>query len=178
MIYAQPQAEHAISELACEIKNVESAKWYRRLRIIQLSMAGHPVKQLSEQFDLCRATIRDYIKAYNQGNLQQLRPQKQPGRPKKAGQLTGDRWQEILSQTPNQYQKLETDSRQWTLELLAVYAKQYLDTEVHFSTIYKAMKRCGYRTGRSKLRIGSPDPDYIVKRQTAEQLRKKPSRGN
>ena len=31
---------------------------------------------------------------------------------------------EILSQTPNQYEKLETDSRQWTLELLAGYAKE------------------------------------------------------
>ena len=61
---------------------------------------------------------------------------------------------------------------------LVGYAKAYLDAEVDFSTISKAMKRCGLRTGRSKLRVGSPDPDYIVKRQTVEQLRSLQQRGN
>jgi transposase len=178
MIYAIPQGEHAISELAAQIKTAETAKWYRRLKIVQLSMAGDSVGQLAQQFDLCQPTIRNYIKAYNKEGIQTLRPQKPPGRPKKVGQLGKDDWGEILSRTPNQYDKLETDSRQWTLELLVGYAKAYLDAEVDFSTISKAMKRCGLRTGRSKLRVGSPDPDYIVKRQTVEQLRSLQQRGN
>ncbi len=74
------------------------------------------------------------------------------------GHLSRDQWSEILSQTPNQYDKLETDSRQWTLELLVGYASKYLDREVTLSTISKALRRCKYRTGRSKLRVGSPEP--------------------
>ena len=119
MIYAIPQGEHAISELQVEIKTAEKAKWYRRLKIVQLSMAGDNVPQLAQQFDLCQPTIRNYIKAYNEEGIQTLRPQKPPGRPKKVGQLSRDDWGEILSQTPNQYDRLETDSRQWTLELLS-----------------------------------------------------------
>ena len=66
MIYAQPQAEHAISVLQVELKGAGDAKWYRRLKIIQLSMSGMKVKKLSHQFDLCRKTVRNNIKAYNQ----------------------------------------------------------------------------------------------------------------
>jgi transposase len=178
MIYAIPFSENAVSELQFAIKTAKDVKWYRRLKIVQRSMSGLSVPQLAAEFDLCRVTVRTYIKAYNDGGIQRLVPKKQPGRPPKVGHLTRDDWSEILSQTPNQYQKLETDSRRWTLELLVCYAKEYLDCEVVFQTISEAMRRCKYRTGRSKLRVGSPDPDYIVKRERVENLRSLPSTGN
>lgn len=178
MIYAIPQTEHAISELQFAIKEAKEAKWYRRLKIIQLSMAEKTVPQLADEFDLCSATIRSYIKAYNGDGIENLRPKKQPGRPRKVGHLSRDDWSEILLRTPNQYEKLETDSRQWTLELLVGYAKQYLNEQVTLDTISKALRRCKYRTGRSKLRVGSPDPDYTVKRARVEDLRSLPQRGN
>jgi len=178
MIYAQPQAEHAISELQKKLTGAKDAKWYRRLKIIQLSMSGVSVPKLSDQFDLCPKTVRNYIKSYNQGGIDQLRVKNSPGRPTKVGHLCRDDWSEILSQTPNQYERLETDSRQWTLELLVRYAKEYLSQDVCLDTISKALRRCKYRTGRSKLRIGSPDPDYLVKRERVEKLRSLPPRGN
>ena len=172
------QAEHAISELQAQLKGAKDAKWYRRLKITQLSMSGISVPKLSDQFDLCSKTVRNYIKAYNQGGIDQLSPQKSPGRPPKVGHLSRDDWSEILSQTPNQYERLETDSRQWTLELLVRYAKEYLSQDVCLDTISKALRRCKYRTGRSKLRVGSPDPDYLVKRERIKQLRSLPPRGD
>lgn len=178
MIYAQPQGDHAISELQVELRNAKDAKWYRRLKVIQLSMAGMTVPQLSEQFDVCPLTLRTYIQAYNQGGIEGLRPGKSPGRPPKVGQLSKEDWGEILHQPPNHYQKLDTDSRQWTLGVLVCYAKEYLGQEVCFQTISAALKRCKYRTGRSKLRVGSPDPDYQVKRQRVEELRSLPPRDN
>ena len=171
MIYASAQIEHAISELQVAIREAKQAKWYRRLRIIQLSMAGSTVPKLASQFDLCPATVREYIKAYNAGQIEKLRPKKSPGRPPKVGQLNKDDWEQILQQTPNQYEKLSTDSRQWTLGLLVSYAREYLDQQVCIDTISKALKRCKYRTGRSKLRVGSPDPEYKVKLKRIETLR-------
>lgn len=178
MIYAQPQGDYAISELQVELRNAQHAKWYRRLKIIQLSMTGITVPQLSEQFDLCRATVRSYIKAYNEGGIEGLRPGKSPGRPPKVGQLTRDQWEEILRRTPNQYERLQTDSRRWTLELLACYAKEYLHQEVCFQTIWAALRRLKYRPGRSKLRVGSPDPEYQIKRARIEAFRGLPPRDN
>ena len=178
MLYAQPHGDHAISELQVELKKAKDVKWYRRLKVIQRSMAGRRVPQLVEEFDLCAATLRSYIKAYNQGGIEGLRPGKSSGRPPKVGQLRKEDWGEILQQTPNQYEKLDTDSRTWTLGLLVRYAQAYLDQEVCFQTISAALKRCKYRTGRSKLRVGSPDPDYAVKRQRVEDLRSLPPRDN
>ena len=178
MIFAHPQFEGAVSQLAAEIKNADSAKWYRRLKIIQLSMAGKPVGQLAVEFDVCQATVRSYIKAYNNGGIDALRPQNASGRPPKIGQLTRDDWSEILRQTPDQYDRLETNERQWSLNLLVRYAKEYLGQEVCFQAVSAALRRCKYRTGRSKLRVGSPDPDYLVKRQNIETLRSFQSRGN
>ncbi len=106
MIYAWPQTEHAISELQATVKDAENAKWYRRLKIIQFSMAGSNVPKLSQQFEVCTATIRNYIKAYNANEIQGLIPKKSGGRPPKVGHLSRDQWSEILSQTPNQYDKL------------------------------------------------------------------------
>ena len=171
MIYAQAQSEHAITQLRDTLKEAKEVKWYRRLKIIQLSLAGSRVAKLADDFDLCRATIREYIKAYNAGEIEQLRAKKSPGRPPKVGQLHTDDWEQILHQTPNQYEKLETDSRQWTLSLLVDYAREYLDQQVCIDTISKALRRCKYRTGRSKLRVGSPDPDYQVKRERVQNLR-------
>jgi len=178
MIFANPQKEDSISELQIAIKKADNVKWYRRLKIIQLSMAEMTVPQLAEQFDLCKATVRNYIKAYNEGGIERLKPEKSPGRPAKIGHLSRDDWSEILNRTPNQYEKLETDSRQWTLALLTRYAKEYLGSEVCFQTISEALRRCKYRTGRSKLRIGSPDPNYQVKREKVEGLRSLQPRGN
>ena len=178
MLYAQPQGDHAISELQVELKKAEHARWYRRLKIIQLSMAGMRVPQLAEQFDLCEATVRSYIKAYDQGGMEGLRPGKSPGRPPKVGQVTRGEWEEILRRTPNQYEKLGTVFWSWTLELLARYAKEYLHQEVCFQTIWAALRRCKYRTGHSKLRVGSPDPEYQIKRQRIEELSGLPPRDN
>ena len=58
------------------------------------------------------------------------------------------------------------------------YAQAYLGQEVCFQTISAALKRCKYRTGRSKLRVGSPDPEYHVKRQRVEELRSLPQGDN
>ena len=115
--------------------NMPSVNWLPKSRPLKQpsgTAAGDSVGQLAQQFDLCQPTIRNYIKAYNKEGIQTLRPQKPPGRPKKVGQLGKDDWGEILSRTPNQYDKLQTDSRQWTLELLVGYAKAYLDAESVF----------------------------------------------
>ena len=40
MIYATPQKENAVSELQFAIKVAKDVKWYRRLKIVQLSISG------------------------------------------------------------------------------------------------------------------------------------------
>ena len=170
MTHAKIKDQEKQKRLADALKASKSKNWYRRLKIIQLSAAGYTVPQLSKLFNLSEATIRRYIKRYNQGGLDVLAPVKQTGRTPRIANWTKEDWDKVLEQTPNQYEKLNTQSRQWTLERLRLYLKEYHQIDVCISSVYNSLRRTGRRTGRSKLRVGSPDPDYKVKRKHIKEL--------
>ena len=170
MIYAKIKDQEEQKRLDDALKASKDKKWYRRLKIIALSAKKYTVQKLSEMFDLCEATIRNYIRSYNKGGLAKLAPGKSPGRPPKIAHWTEEQWDEVLEQTPNQYEKLNIQSRQWTLERLCLYLKEYHQIEVSVASVYNSLRRIGKRTGRSKLRVGSPDPDYRVKRKQIKEL--------
>ena len=70
-------------ELLKEIKQTTDAKWYRRLKIIQLSAENMSVPNLATLFDLCTATVRDYIKRYNAEGFAGLQRRSSDGAPPK-----------------------------------------------------------------------------------------------
>lgn len=178
MIYAQYKSSEDKEQLLDELKKAKNKSWYRRLEIIKLSAGKMTVQQLSKMFDLCETTIRDYIKTYNETGLKGLFPTKPPGRPPKIANWTKEDWDRVMEQTPNQYEKLNTQSRQWTFERLVAYVKEYHQIEVTIPCVYQALRRTGRRTGRSKLRVGSPDPMYAVKRSYTKELQNLHSWGN
>ena len=179
MIYARIQTNKQFQRLEEELERSQKKNWYRRLMIIKLSATEkRSVAQLSKMFDLCPATVRNYIRTYNLGGPKALVPQSPPGRKGKITRLQKTDWDAILEQTPNQYQLLNTDSIQWTLQLMVDYLDQYYQISVSIPAVYYALRRTGRRTGRSKLRVGSPDPDYQVKRQAIKEMTNLPLRGN
>jgi len=165
MIYAKIKDAEERERLKEALVTTKDKRMYSRLLIISLSSEGYQVKRLSEMFNVCKATIRTYIKSYSEGGLKGLAPIKQPGRPVKIGHWTKGDWDKVLEQTPSGYEKLSSRSRVWTLDLLRKYVKQYHGIDVCISSIHDSLKKTGRRTGRSKLRVGSPDPEYIAKRQ-------------
>ncbi len=171
MIYAEIKNQAEQEHLRDALKASKDKKWYCRLKIIQLSAQKTKVGELSREFDLSDATIRRYIHAYNSGGLSKLKPGKSSGRPPKIGHWTKEQWDKVLEQTPNQYDGLNTQSRQWTLDRLRLYVKEYHGIQVSISSVHRCLGKTGRRTGRSKLRVGSPDPKYTVKRKYVEELR-------
>jgi transposase len=170
MIFANVNYDR-LNLLEKELKDAKNVKWYKRLMIIQLSSQGKTVKQLAKDFNICQASIRDYIKRYNTGDLQNLRRQNSNGRPHKI-KLTKTQWEELLHQSPCQFEKLNTGARNWTQKLLVDYCSQYLDAKMSQSSISMLMKRLGIRWNRGKLKVTSPDPLYILKRERVEELKK------
>ena len=170
MIYAKIKDQEERIRLLDALKAAKDRNWYRRLKVIELSAEEYSVQELCDTFKLCEATIRNYIHSYNEGGLEELAPGKPTGRPPKIAHWTKEQWNEVLEQTPNRYEKLNTQSRQWTLERLRLYLKEYHQIEVSIASVYNSLRRTGRRTGRSKLRVGSPDPDYRVKRKQIEKL--------
>ncbi len=172
MIYAQV-SDDGLKLLEEELKSTKDAKWYKRLKIIQWSSQGETVPQLSKGSDVCEATVRDYIKRYNKGGLATLKPGKSSGRPPTT-QLTKAQWEELLHQSPCQFEKLDTGDRNWTQDILSVYCHEYLGVKIGSTAICMLLKRMGIRWNRGKLKVTSPDPDYTVKRERVQTLKKKP----
>ena len=172
MIYAQVSDE-GLKLLEKELKSTKDAKWYKRLEIIQWSSQGETVPQLSKRSDVCEATVRDYIKRYNNGGLAALKPGKSSGRPPTTD-LTKAQWEELLHRSPCQFEKLDTGARNWTQDMLSVYCYEYLGVQIGSTAICMLLKRMGIRWNRGKLKVTSPDPDYTVKRERVQTLKKKP----
>lgn len=170
MIFAKIRNKEEKEQLDDALRSSQKKVWYRRLQIIALSAKRHTVEQLSKMFDLSKATIRSYIKSYNQRGLDGLMPRKPPGRPPKIAHWTKEQWSEVLEQTPDQYEKLDTHSHQWTLGLMTKYLWEYHQIEVSAVSVHNSLKKTGRRTGRSKLRVGSPDPDYVIKRDRLKEV--------
>jgi len=159
-----------------ELKSTKDAKWYRRLKIVQLSSQKKTVSQLAKDFDVCEATVRDYIRRYNEGGLEALKRSNSNGRPPKV-KLTKAEWEELLHRSPCQFEKLNTGARNWSQKLLVEYCFQYLGVQITQSAISTLLKRLGIKWNRGKLKVTSPDPLYTVKRERIETLKHKAREG-
>ena len=174
MIYALVSPENR-KQLINELADTKDARWYRRLKIINLSSVGKTVPQLAEIFDLSSSTVRDYIHRYNSGGIAVLRRSYSPGRPKKIAFLK-EQWEELLHRSPAQFEKFNTAARNWTQELLVEYCQKYLSVEITQGRLCQILKKLGIKWNRGKLKVTSPDPLYTVKRERIETLKKKRNR--
>ena len=168
MIYAKVDAQQK-EILEAEMNSTTNAKWYRRLKVIDLSGQGFSVPELSQMFDLGLDTIRRYIYAYNQAGLEGLIPGYGQGRPLKLD-WSKTRWLDLLAQSPADLALLDTGAQNWTQALLRRYLATYHQVQVSQATICKALRRAGIRWRRAKRRVYSPDPLYVVKRQRIADL--------
>ena len=120
---------------------------------------------LAQWFDLSEATVRSYIKQYNEGGIVHLQPDKSPGR-KVSIPLTKAEWEDVLAQRPSQFEKLKTRARNWSQPLLQAYLYQYHQVEVVQGTISKTLQRQGisWKRAKKKWLFGNPGgaPIYRV----------------
>lgn len=148
MLFAQI-TKQGLEELKSAINTTEDAKWYRRLKIIDLSAQGHRVPELAQWFDIGEASVRRYIQQYNEGGLAGLEPGKSPGRSVSIP-LTKAEWEELLARRPNQFEELNTKARNWSQPLLQRYLRQYQQLDVSQGTISSTLKRQGISWKRAK----------------------------
>lgn len=170
----EPQVREMIR---IEMQRADDKKWYIRLKIIDLSGQGESVAALAQLFDLSEATIRDYIHRFNRAGVNGLRPEYGGGRPATLV-WTQAQWLDVLAQSPANLPLLASQARNWTQALLCQYLRLYHQIEVSQATIAKHLRQAGIRWRRAKLRVYSPDPLYLVKRQRIEQLQQMALRGD
>ena len=173
MIYAKANTQGG-QALVIALAACTDADQYRRLKIIDLSSQGTPVPTLAELFNVSKATVRTYIHRYNTGGLSGLKRTYSPGRPVHIS-LGRSQWEELLHQSPSNFERLGSAARNWTQDLLVCYLKVYHEIKVSKSAISKHFKALKIRFNRGKLTVTSPDPDYVVKRDRIKVLKKSPA---
>lgn len=174
MLYAHANAEEQ-ERIANAMKQTKDLHWHQRLHIISVSAQGKSVPELTELFAYCAATIRTYITCYNRDGLTGLTRQYSSGAPPKIP-FSKAEWEEILHQSPAQFDRVKTAARNWSQSLLVEYFQAYHDITVTRQAVAASLKRHGLRLNRGRLKVTSPDPLYTVKRARVETLKKKPLR--
>jgi transposase len=170
MLFAAVSAQ-AKEELLEAAKQASHAKWYRRLKMIHLSSQQTPVPELAQLFDLCTASVRDYITRYNAEGLAGLKRQASAGAPTKIP-LTKAEWEDLLHQTPSQFDRLQTGARNWTQALVVEYLRQYHHVTVTQAAVSFCLKHHKIPWNRGALKVTSSDPLYTVKRDRIDTLKK------
>lgn len=146
---------------------------YLDIKIIDLSDQGQSVPEISQVLSLHPQTVRTIIKKFQRGGFAGLK-RKPRGKPEeKLKAYDKAYWADILSQPPSSFKRLSTPDQNWNYQLIQRYIATYLQIKVSISTIWTHLRRVGYTSGRAKLSITSPDPDYQVKRQRLDELKKK-----
>ena len=148
MLYAKVNqtAREAINQAT---KTAQNVKMYRRLKVIDLSGKRQKVSEIAAIFDLSDHTVRDYINRYNQGGLEELKPNYGQGR-NKTTTLSKDELSELLERSPSQFEKLETGARNWNQTLMKQYLWEYHQINVSQSAISGLFKRLGIPWNRAK----------------------------
>jgi transposase len=175
MLFAEVSPD-AKEELLKALTQSSDAKWYRRLKIIHLSSQRKSVSELATLFDLCAATVRDYIKRYNARGLAGLTRNSSDGAPAKIP-LSKTDWDNLLHQSPSQFARLQTGARNWTQALVVQYLQAYHNVTVTQPAVSLCLKQHKISWNRGALKVTSPDPLYTVKRERIETLKKKPRPG-
>ena len=167
--------ESELPELEAHLKQAksQSALIYMDLKVIEFSHQGKSVSEISGLLGLHANTVRTILKKFKADGFAGLQ-RKRRGQPEeKLKAYDRAYWEDILSQPPSSFEKLATPDQNWTYQWVQQYLEQYLEIKVTISTIWNHLRKVGFTSGRAKLSITSPDPDYQVKRQRVEALEKK-----
>jgi transposase len=155
----------------------QSALLYMDLKVIEFSHQGRSVSEIGQLLGLHDNTVRSILKKFKATGFAGLQ-RKRRGQPEEKLKAYGKAyWEEILAQPPSFFEKLDSPDQNWTYELVQQYIEQYLQLKVAISTIWNHLRKVGFTSGRAKLSITSPDPEYQVKRNRLEELKKKVPRG-
>lgn len=177
MLFVRAFTPEEQQELARRLKSATKTRVYIRLKTVELSHQGKNVEEIAALLGRHPNSVRSYIHRFNEGGFGSLMPRWAGGPSQKLGGLDKEYFEDVLSRAPSQFEKLGTHAQNWTYPLLEQYLLLYEDRQVCQTTIWNHLRRSKYTSGRAKLSVTSPDPEYQVKRERVEELEKKVSRG-
>lgn len=159
----------AIRKLRKRAPNVDV---YRRTQAVHFSSEGLKVQQIAEIVGRSRVSVTRWLHEFDKNGLLALWPGKSTGRPPKADADFQAALIEAVEQNPRD---LGYPFTRWSADLLTEHLRRKLHVDISCSTVYKSLKRLGYRYGRPKLDLKHrQDPKDVqrAKRQKKAALKK------
>jgi len=150
-----------------------SAEVGLRAQVVLLSRQRRTVQEIGDIVGRHRSTVFRWVQAFNERGPDSLWPGKSPGAPPKADAEYQVALIEALEHNPQDFGYAFT---RWTVLLLIEHLHRQTHVKVAPATLYRLLKRLGYRYGHPKLDLKHrQDPQEVAraKRQKARALKKR-----
>lgn len=150
-------------------KTPQAVVW-RRCQILLKVGRGQPVAQVAAVVGCDPSTVYRTLHAFETEGEGLLEPKASPGRPPKVTAQEARGLERALAKEPR---ALGQNFSNWSSGKLA----HYLALKVHPTTVWRQLRRLGWRWRRPVRRVASPDPRYGPKKGYARRLRQAARRG-
>ncbi len=142
----------------------------RRCQILLKVDRGQPVAQVAATVGCDPSTVYRTLHAFESEGESLLEPKSSSGRPSKVSTTEAHKLDQALAKEPR---ALGQNFSNWSARKVA----RYLGLKVHATTIWRQLRRLGWRWHRPVRRVASPDPRYGPKKGYARRLRQAARRG-
>ncbi len=143
---------------------------FRRCQTLLQWAAGHAPAQIAASLGCAVCTIYRIVQAFRQQGEAMVQYRHSPGRPSK---LTPEQDAALDDAVEREPRSLGKNFSNWTSHQLALHLKWM----VHAVTVWRHLRRLGWRWRRPVPRIASPDPRYAAKARYLRELRRQARHG-
>jgi len=151
-------------------RKTQQAVVLRRCQILLKVDRGQPVAQVAAAVGCDRSTVYRTLSAFEAEGEEVLTPKGSPGRPAKVTASEVKALDRALAKDPR---TVGQNFSNWSTPKLA----GYLGLKVHAATVWRHLRRLGWRWRRPVRRVASPDPRYGPKKGYIQRLRQAARRG-
>jgi transposase len=138
------------------------ARTVERAQIVWRSSQGQRVPAIAEELRLCKATVRQWLKRFNDHGLAGLQDEPRPGPPKT---YTPAQVSELIAAVLSKPQDLGLPFACWTLDRLVAYLSEQKGITMKRSRIDEILIAEGLRWRQQETWFGERvDPDFAAKR--------------
>jgi transposase len=151
-------------------RKTQQAVVLRRCQILLKVDRGQPVAHVAAAVGCDRSTVYRTLSAFEAEGEGVLMPKGSPGRPAKVKASEVKALERALAQEPR---TVGQNFSNWSAPKL----RGYLGLKVHAATVWRHLRRLGWRWRRPVRRVASPDPRYGPKKGYLQRLRQAARRG-
>lgn len=141
-------------------KEIGKPRVHDRVRAILLSQKGYNINEISRILEMTSDHISKWFNRYEREGAEGLIDRPRSGRPAKVTQRHISLVLQAIEKSPRLY---GYERSTWSCALLAKYIEQKTKTIISDDCVRILLHKFGFRSGRGKLRIVSPDPLYDKK---------------